>query len=481
MANKVAPLNTAALDLDNLNPDLNGDGKVEPWEQQIFNAMKAADVDGDGFLQRSELFDVIMTFGKEAVRPKTPGQQVGIPIVDLNPDTDGDGQIEAWEQECYQQIKNADADGSGSISVKELFGVMKKAGDAVKEAKANSGIPIESLNPDTDGDGKVEPWEVDVFERIKAADADASGVISTKELFGVIKGAAESDKQKKLFQKLAMVLVGVICVLVGLICAVSIVGAVVGGNAIKEAKMPDCSSGNNPLCAAAVVSTNKVESFIPSVFGLAAVPTNQMAYIKDVSMFIDMSSSPAIGRTVEASFKLAGAYKFSDTQAYLVTSNGYTISLDATNSIGAITMDGSTFPLTETAPTTGRRLQTNPHKPMAKTMTARQAYSVIRERRRRLNHEGPPPMFGMAAFDAPPMAPPNMTDAALYDVVPMPMAGDILEPSPSPGAYYGRQLGDERELMASPSPAPDEGPSWEEYMGEKADFTMLATGDKDRA
>ena len=31
------------------------------------------------------------------------------------------------------------------------------------------------------GDGKVEKWEVDVFERIKAADEDRSGSINVKE------------------------------------------------------------------------------------------------------------------------------------------------------------------------------------------------------------------------------------------------------------------------------------------------------------
>jgi hypothetical protein len=41
-------------------------------------------------------------------------------------------------------------------------------------------------------DGKVEKWEVEVFERIKSADEDKSGSINVKELFGVIKGAAEA-------------------------------------------------------------------------------------------------------------------------------------------------------------------------------------------------------------------------------------------------------------------------------------------------
>jgi len=128
----------------------------------------------------------------------------GIPIATLNPDTDGDGKIEPWEQECYAKIKAADADGSGNISVKELFDVIKQASEEVKEAQ-KGGIPIATLNPDTDGDGKVEKWEVDVFERIKAADEDKSGSINVKELFGVIKGAAESDRQKKLFRKLFVI------------------------------------------------------------------------------------------------------------------------------------------------------------------------------------------------------------------------------------------------------------------------------------
>ena len=99
------------------------------------------------------------------------------------------------------RIVKADTDKSGAISVRNLFDFIRQMSMEVKEA-AKGGIPIATLNPDTDGDGKVEKWETEVFNRIKDADMDASGSISVKELFGVIKGAAESDKQKKLFQRL---------------------------------------------------------------------------------------------------------------------------------------------------------------------------------------------------------------------------------------------------------------------------------------
>ena len=85
-------------------------------------------------------------------------------------------------------------------------------------------IPISSLNPDVDGDGKVEKWEQEVFDRIKAADADRSGSINVKELFSVIKGAADADKAKRLFQKLLVVSVLVIILLVGSMLVVCING-----------------------------------------------------------------------------------------------------------------------------------------------------------------------------------------------------------------------------------------------------------------
>ena len=482
---QVMPMNTNSLDLDNLKPDLNGDGVVEDWEQIVYDKLIAADLNKDGFLERDELYSVIKSMGQEFTSVAKSG---GIPISSLNPDSDGDGQVEPWEVEVFERIKAADADASGIISTKELFGTIRKMGQEVKEAKTG-GIPIASLNPDSDGDGKVEPWEVDVFERIKAADADASGIISTKELFGVIKGAAESDKQKKLYRKLAMVLLGVVVVLIGLLVAVSIVGAVVGGNAIKEARVPDCSTGNDPLCSTGVVGTATIESFSPSVFGLAAAPINQMAYIKDVAMYVDMSSGP-VGRTVEATFKVAGAYKYTDTQAFLMTTNGYTIALDATNKQGYITMGDTTYPITDTPPTTGRRLETT-GKSMVQTMTARQMVQHHRERRRLQGDDEVAPMMSMGCFDSHPTWAPDMEAAAHASVGPMPSPGfDILEPSPS-AAYGGahdahgahgahaRQLTD--ELTASPMPSPAAAvvadTSWEDYMAEKKDYSMRATVD----
>ena len=103
-------------------------------------------------------------------------------------------------------------------------------------------------------------------------------------------------------------------------------------------------------------------------------------------MYVDMTSAPAVGRVVEATFKLAGAYKFSNTKATLMTTNGYTIELDQTAQSGTIAMGGSTYAVHNDEPdsSSGRRLETTGE--MAETMSGRQLAEHHLERRRKLSN-----------------------------------------------------------------------------------------------
>ena len=103
-------------------------------------------------------------------------------------------------------------------------------------------------------------------------------------------------------------------------------------------------------------------------------------------MYVDMTSAPTVGRVVEATFKLAGAYKFSNIKATLLTTNGYTIVLDQAAQSGTIAMGGSTYPVHNDEPdsSSGRRLETTGE--MAETMSGRQLAEHHLERRRKLSN-----------------------------------------------------------------------------------------------
>ena len=96
-----------------------------------------------------------------------------------------------------------------------------------------------------------------------------------------------------------------------------------------------------------------------------------------------MTESSNVGGAVEATFKLGGAYKRSNTQAYLVTTSGYTIFFDSEARTGSITMGADTYPVSDEAPEGGRRLETdNMHTPMIETLSKRQLAKKHEERLR---------------------------------------------------------------------------------------------------
>ena len=300
-------------------------------------------------------------------------------LTDMHPDFNNDGVVDKMEQSVYDKMKAADTDNDGFLTRSEVYTVIASSIASVNEA-VKGGIPIFSLNPDSDGDGKVEQWEVEVFNRIKDADADKSGSISVKELFGVIKQAAESDRAKRLFRRLFFVAVVVIFLLIGAMLGMGLVA----GEAVKENRNPDCDEGG--CDPSRLVSVGSVESFVDSIFDLPAAPTNQLAYLKSLTMYVDMSTTsnallPAA--LVESSFKIAGAFKPSDTEAYLVTDNGYTIMLDASARTGTVTIEGETFAVTDQLTEASRRsLKTSADPQLVPTLSGRKLAEQHEERRR---------------------------------------------------------------------------------------------------
>jgi len=264
----------------------------------------------------------------------------------------------------------------------------EQRGGELASQRASAEIRIANFDFDLDKDGTVDPFEQKVKQALHAADTDGSGTLSPAEFIGVLKTMASTEKEKSSLGRQVGLLSGLVVLLIGALVGVSIVGAVVGGDSIKENRNPDCSDGAaNPRCQpSGLVRVGSVESFVPSIYNLPSMPTNQLAYLRDVTTYVDMATNTAIGGAVEATFKLAGAYKRSNSEVHLVTTNGYTISLNATAKTGTIAMGGSTYPVLEAPPSGGRRLETE-ETSVGDTLSAKQL-AEHHENRRVLSNWG---------------------------------------------------------------------------------------------
>merc|ERR1719399_1998401 len=77
------------------------------------------------------------------------------------------------EQAIYAEIAAADGDGDGRVTRDELYGAIQRT----RTSAGLEGIPISHFDPDR-GHGEGEPWEREVYERIRRADTDDTRHIS---------------------------------------------------------------------------------------------------------------------------------------------------------------------------------------------------------------------------------------------------------------------------------------------------------------
>ena len=132
-------------------------------------------------------------------------------------------------------------------------------------------IRIADFNFDINGDGNLDPFEKKVMAAFKAADKDNSGTLTPVEMLEIMRHMAESSKAAKRMGRTIAGLIAIVVLLIATLGGVSVAGAVVGGEAIKESKVPDCSdpSEDDPRCSPSnLVRVGQVESFTDSLFDL---------------------------------------------------------------------------------------------------------------------------------------------------------------------------------------------------------------------
>ena len=154
-----------------------------------------------------------------------------------------------------------------------------------------------------------------------------SGSFSIEEVKAIVRDIISARSMSKQLKKIVFAMLALIVLLIGCLVATSITGAIIGGEKIKETHSPSCADGT--CDPSRLVRVGIVESFVPSLFALAAVPTEQLAYMRDLTFYVDMSSHPTIGGVAEATYKVSGAYKRTDSMLHIKTPCGSTIKIDA--------------------------------------------------------------------------------------------------------------------------------------------------------
>ena len=113
---------------------------------------------------------------------------------------------------------------------------------------------------------------------------------------------------------------------------------IVAGEAVKESHV---SGQAMTTLAGDAVQVEPSRSYL-DLFQLPQASTASLAKMEAISFYVDMTSDTAVGGWVEATYKISGAYKRSNTRVSLSTPEGHLITLDATaQGSGTITMAGS--------------------------------------------------------------------------------------------------------------------------------------------
>ena len=90
--------------------------------------------------------------------------------------------------------------------------------------------------------------------------------------------------------------------------------------------------------------------------------TNDLAKMKDIVVYANLTSLAEVGSWVEMTMKISGVYKADANKAFLRTNSGETLAIDRAAKSGTVKIDGTAYPITDTLPA-GRRLNTVPSQP----------------------------------------------------------------------------------------------------------------------
>jgi len=199
-------------------------------------------------------------------------------------DKDGDGVVSVTEMGKFAAAMTGNAPSKMALlkrKLKAASDVYRFQDEIRKQIKGVS--PLVGLDPDIDGDGNVSEFERFVWEQLQKVDTDGDGTLSSKEVYAVVaqccqeKMAKESaQKTSKRLGKLLTLAIVVVLALMGMLAGmIVIVNIAMKDQYVEEGKLTD-SSGN---VMAVSDSRVQVELIVAPV-----LPLEQLAQVKNLQV-----------------------------------------------------------------------------------------------------------------------------------------------------------------------------------------------------
>jgi len=209
--------------------------------------------------------------------------------------------------EVVEALKKFDEDGNG-LSIEDL----ELAAEKLNASKGmRDGFSLKAFPDDLQG-------------TMKAFDQDGDGTVNKAELAAAARMYKESKEKVRMLGKIIAALS--IVLLLTLLAIMGLVYVVV------EMSKETSTGGDGVMTvkgSSEAVRVDTVES-ITTMWDLPATDMADLAYMKSLTVFVNMTHMPAVGGIAEATFKLASAYKAvgSNDKVLLTTNEGYTITID---------------------------------------------------------------------------------------------------------------------------------------------------------
>jgi len=172
-----------------------------------------------------------------------------------------------------------------------------------------------------------------------------------RQIVNDVMGAKESNAILKKFSGLLFV---IILLLIGALFGVSLAAA----EAVKESHV---KGGTMTTLDGQAVQVDTLES-TTTLWDIPAMTTYDLAKMKDVVVFADLTNLAEVGSWVEMTMKISGVYKADANKAFLLTNSGETITIDRAAKSGTVKIGGTAYPIADDLPGK-RRLNTIPSQP----------------------------------------------------------------------------------------------------------------------